>query len=131
LRLFGRWKVTLLDEEFIWAIDDTTVSDQLLLENELDGQPFEDWLAAVDQRKAVACQVLIWYLRRKKDPTYQQERFAVDFPIRRLVTAEIEEPLPLPPTRAGSETPEPATSSDSPATVSGPTNGVSSLASTS
>jgi hypothetical protein len=130
LKLYGRWKVTLPGEEYVWEPDDTTVNEELLLEGE-HGMTFEEWVEAVDERRAVPCQVLIWYLRRKADPTYQVERMAVDFPIRRLATEEIEAPAVVPPTQAEPVESGPATSSTSPDTGSDPGSGATLVAVTS
>jgi hypothetical protein len=132
LILFGRWKVTLPPEEWIWEPDEVSFSDMLLLENE-SGQSYKDWIRqGVGQERAEATQILIWFLRRKADPTYQQERYAVDPPnIRHFEMVEIPkaEVDVDPEAPAVSET---ATSSpSSTATVSGPPNGVLSVAATS
>lgn len=105
-RLYGRWNVTLPDEKYVFEPDEITVADMLLLKSELGDRTFDQWLNGIDQREPVECQVLIWYLRRKDGR--QEDRMAVDFPLRRLVL----EPIPdvddtpddeLPEAPAGSE----------------------------
>jgi hypothetical protein len=125
VRLYGSWKVALPGETYVWEPDDTTVGEELLIESELGDEfvNFDQWVLDIDARKANPCQVLIWLLRRKAGR--QEERFAVQFPIRRLDITEIAEPEPLPPSLAGSETSEPATESPSPATESAPGSGTS------
>jgi len=130
LILFGRYKVTLPPEEWLWEPDEVSFSDMLLLENETGGS-YNQWIQkGIAEERAEACQVLIWFLRRKNDPTYQQERYAVDPPnIRRLSIVAIVEVDADPEAPAVSEA---ATSSpSSTATVSGPPNGVLSVAATS
>lgn len=85
--LWGSWTVTLPDEEYVWEPDDVTIGEQLMIEGELGDLSYNDWPKAIDDRRPVACQVLIWYLRHKAGK--QQERFAVDFPIRRLELMQI------------------------------------------
>jgi hypothetical protein len=130
LILFGRYKVTLPPEEWLWEPDEVSFSDMLLIENETGGS-YNQWIQkGIAEERAEACQVLIWFLRRKNDPTYQQERYAVDPPnIRRLSIVAIVEVDADPEAPAVSEA---ATSSpSSTATVSGPPNGVLSVAATS
>lgn len=119
MRLYGEWKVTLPGEEYVWAPDDTTLAETLMLENET-GETFDDWVTGIDARRAVPCQVLIWFLRYKAGK--QEDRMTVDFPIRRLNLVHIvEEVEDDPEASAGSE---PATSQPSPAsTESDPGNG--------
>lgn len=131
MKLYGRWKVTLPDEEYVWEPDEVTFSEQLLIENEADCS-YDDWiLEGVSESRAVPCQILVWFLRRKAGQ--QQERFAVDFPIRKLTLEKLDEPVALPESQAGSEQQSaPATSESSPTTTeSGPSSGVLSLAKTS
>lgn len=129
--LYGRWKVTLPGEEYVWEPDETTVAEEFLLESE-HGGTFDEWMTGIDDRKAAACQILVWFLRRKAGR--QEDRLAVDFPIRRLVTEPIDTPetvAGLPEASAGSEQSGPATSSPSPDTESDRSSGGLSLAKTS
>lgn len=80
-------KITLPGEEYEWEPDETTLAECLAIESELDGMAWDEWLAAIDDRRAVACQVLIWFLRHKAGN--QQDRHAVDFPLRKLSIAVI------------------------------------------
>lgn len=109
-KLFGTWTVTLPDETYTFEPDDITVGESLMLEQELDGATFDDWLVAIDERRAVPCQVLIWFLRRKAGR--QEDRMGVEFPIRRLSLTKVEDdPDPDPNVSADSES---ATSPSSP-----------------
>lgn len=130
MKLYGRWKVTLPDEEFVWEPDEVTFSEQLMIENEADCS-YDEWiLDGVSPSRAVPCQILVWFLRYKAGQ--QQERYAVEFPIRKLTLEKIDEPVALPESPAGSEQSEPATSQSSPTTTgSVPSTGVLSLAKTS
>lgn len=89
MKLYGKWKVTLPGEDYEWAPDDMTLGECLMVETET-GLSFDDWLTAIAEDRAEACQVLVWFLRRKAGR--QEERIAVDFPIRRLIFEQIAEP---------------------------------------
>lgn len=132
MKLYGRYSVIVSgDEKHIWEPDEVTLSEQLMLENEAECS-YEEWISGAHSIRAgyaEACQILVWFLRRKAGQ--QMDRFAVDFPIRRLDIEQIEEPVALPEVPAGSEQSEPATSSPSPSTESGPSSGGLSLAKTS
>lgn len=126
VKLYGRWQVTLPDgESYVWEPDETTVGEQLMLEAELGGLSFEQWVADIDSRKGLACQVLVWFLRRKAGK--QQDRTAVNFPIRRLdlepITDDAEGDV------SGEASADSASATSSPSstgTVSGPGNGTGS-----
>ena len=100
-RLYGRWAVELPGEkDLIWEPDETTLAESLMIESELGGMAFDDWVAAIDERRPVACQVLVWFLRRKGGE--QVDRLSVNFPIRRLELTKVEEDEPDPEASAGS-----------------------------
>lgn len=132
MRAFGRWQVTLPGEEYVWEPDEVTLGECRTIEAEA-GCTYMQWitrigdadranpLAATADQVSDACQVLIWFLRLKAGQ--QQERAAVDFPIRKLeirqLTDDGEDDDPE--ASAGSE---PATSPTSPeSSVSDPGNG--------
>lgn len=126
MKLYGRWKAAIPGEEYVWEPDEVTLSEQLLVENEA-GTSYDDWIEdGVANSRAEACQILIWFLRRKAGQ--QQERFSVEFAIRKLTLTKIEEPVALPEAEAVSEKSETATSSPSPSTESAPSSGGLSLA---
>lgn len=100
MKKYGRFDVTLPDEKFVWAPDEVTLGEQLMLEKE-SGQSYEDWISQVGRGRAEACQILVWFLRRKQG--VQLERFSVDFPIRELELDPLEEDDPDPEAPAGSE----------------------------
>lgn len=119
MRLYGQWSVRLPGEEYVWSPDDTTLGENLMIETETGGT-FDEWVKAIDERRAVACQVLVWFLRRQAGR--QEDRMAVDFPIRRLDVEKLGDADPE--ASAGSE---PATPPDSPpSTESDPGNGTDS-----
>ena len=119
MRLYGRWKVSLPGEEYVWEPDETTVSEELMLEGE-HGLSFDEWVEAVDERKAIPCQVLVWFLRRKAGR--QEDRMSVDFPIRRLATEQLDEDAD-PEAPAVSETATEPSSPASTESVPGSSNG--------
>lgn len=98
------WKVTLPDEEYLFEPDEILGSEWGAIETET-GMSFEDWTNAIDARKWVPCQVLVWFLRQKAGR--QEERRDVDFKIRQLKLVRVDDP------KAPTETSEPDTSSPS------------------
>jgi len=122
VKALGKWDVDLPGEHYLWEPDEVSVGECLMLENE-SGQGYERWIADVGDGRAVACQILVWFLRRKAGR--QEDRLAIDFPLRKLeITAFIEDGVDDDPeASAGSE---PATaSSSSTATESSPGSGTS------
>lgn len=109
-QLFGRWTVKLPGEEYVFEPDEITVAEEYRLESELGGLSFDQWLTEVDERRASACQTLIWFLRYKAGRV--EDRSQVNFPIRRLVLESIEEPDPNSPASGDGSAPAdgPATS---------------------
>lgn len=84
-----------------------TLGEWNLLETELGDIDFDTWTEQIDARKAMACQVLVWFLRKKDG--VQEDRTSVNFPIRRLVLTRIpKEPASTP------ETSDESTSETSP-----------------
>lgn len=99
-KLYGEWKVALPDESWDWFPDDMTVGESNLIETELD-MSFDDWVDAIDARRAMACQVLVWFLKLKAGQN--EERTSINFPIRRLELKRIpKEPSSTPETSGGS-----------------------------
>lgn len=157
MKLIGRWLVELPDESHAWEPDEYTNADERLLEGEIPGFTFDTWASDIDARRADACEVLVWMLRRKAGN--QSDRTSVLFPIRRLDLTELcwtpdcknnPEPTPTgewprrnmcpehrdvntpPSPLAGDEQSEPATSEpSSPVTASDPGTGNDSPAPTS
>jgi hypothetical protein len=107
VKQYGAWKVTLPGETFTWEIDEMMLSEWAECAAKFGGT-FEDWVAAVDDRDARACQVLIWFLRHKKGIDVALED--VDFKIRQLVTEQVKNPEG----EAGTSTSVPADSQLSP-----------------
>jgi len=87
MRLYGRWRVALPDEEWTWEPDEVTLGECLMIEGEHGGS-FDDWVRQVGDGRAEACQVLVWFLRRKAGQ--QVDRASVDFPIRKLTITYVE-----------------------------------------
>lgn len=102
---YGRWKVTLPGEEYVFEPDEMLASEWGMVETEL-GMPFRDWLNAIDRREFTATQGLVWFLRYKAGR--QMHRSEVDFKIRQVTLTQ----LPKDP-EADTENSEPATSSPS------------------
>jgi len=88
-KLYGAWKVTLPGETFTWEPDEMMLADWAACEDAFGGT-FDEWVEAVDDRGARACQVLIWWLRNKKGITIAVDD--VDIKIRQLVTEKIPNP---------------------------------------
>lgn len=105
--LLGAWKVTLPGETFTWEPDEMLLSEWAEVEEAYSGT-FRDWVDAIDAREAKACQVLIWWLRRKKGIVLAVDD--VDFKIRQLTT----EPIPDPEAEAAASPSAAATSEPSP-----------------
>ena len=126
MRLYGRWKVSLPGEEHVWEPDEVLFSEQLLLENE-SGMSYDEWiLDGVRLSRAVPCQILVWFLRRKADPAYQVDRMAIEFPIRKLdlERLDIEDEVdPDPEAPAASEAATPLSSPASTESAPGSSNG--------
>lgn len=109
MKAFGRWQVTLPDESYVWEPDEVLLGECLMIEREA-GTSYDQWISDVASNRAVACQVLVWFLRRKAGKP-QEERIGVEFPIRKLdITEIVEEAGEDPEASAGSE---PATESPS------------------
>ena len=106
MKAYGRWDVTLPGERYTWEPDEVTVGECLMLEAEAESS-YDQWIRDVGNNRAVACQILVWFLRRKEGR--QEDRAAVDFPIRKLEITELVGDAD-PEASAGSE---PATSSPS------------------
>lgn len=120
MKALGRWEVTLPGESYVWEPDEVTVAECLMLETE-SGLTFPQWILAIDDERAEACQILVWFLRHKAGR--QEDRFAVDFPLRKLEIREIGEEGDDPEGSAGSG---PATEQPSPSTTeSAPGSGTS------
>jgi len=111
--LVGTWTVTLPGETFTWEPDEMMLSEWADVE-EAYGGTFMDWVNAIDAREAKACQVLIWWLRRRKGIDIDLD--AVDFKIRQLTTTEIKDP-PSPEDVAAASPSAAATSEPSPDAV--------------
>jgi hypothetical protein len=129
LKLYGRWKVTLPPEEWVWEPDEITFDDQLLIENEADAS-YDEWImTGIRDSRAEACQILIWFLRRKAGQ--QEDRFAVrPTNIRHLDLEKLDDEVDADPEADAAS--EAATSSPSTTgTESNPGNGVDSPALTS
>lgn len=121
MKAYGRWNVVLPGESYVWEPDEVTLGECLMIENEAE-QIYDAWIRDVGDGRSVACQILIWFLRRKAGR--QEDRIAVEFPIRKLDITEIVEAVADDPeASAGSE---PATEPTSPSTTeSDPGNGTS------
>lgn len=91
------WKVTLPGEEYLFEPDEMLGSEWGAVEAE-SGLTFDEWVNAIDARKWVPCQVLVWFLRQKAGR--QEERRDVDFKIRQLRTEMIPDPKAPARTRA-------------------------------
>lgn len=83
------FKVRLPDEEYLFDTDDMLGSEWGAIEEET-GLTYDEWTVAIDQRKWVPCQVLIWFLRQKNGrPEVRRE---VDFKIRQLDVERVPDP---------------------------------------
>jgi len=119
VKLYGEWTVTIPgqpgqpDETYTWQPDETTVGEELLLEGELGGVTFDEWVDGINDCLAVPCQVLIWFLRLKEGR--QEARTSVNFPIRRMQFIQTKKPpAGIPEDQAAPETSAAATSEPSP-----------------
>lgn len=85
MRLYGAWKVTLDDEEWLWEPDEMDGPECYAIELELAGTPWEtftDWVTGVGTGKWVPCQTLVWFLRTKAGQP--SERREITFKLRQL-----------------------------------------------
>lgn len=89
MKQYGTWKVSLPGEEYTFEPDQILGSECLAIENEA-GVSFEEWLIEIDKVKAIACQVLVWFLRQKAG--IQEVRRDVDFKIRQLRLVRVPDP---------------------------------------
>lgn len=86
--LIGEFKVELPEESWTWCPDDMTLGEWNMIEVELGGDvDFDAWTEGIDARRAMACQVLVWFLRLKAGRN--EERSSVNFPIRRLTVMRL------------------------------------------
>jgi hypothetical protein len=92
VKLYGAWRVTLPDESYLFEPDEMLGSEWSLIETEL-GMSFEQWVSEINEARFVACQGLVWFLRRKAGRL--EDRMAVDFKIRQLVLAREPDPKEL------------------------------------
>jgi len=99
-----------------------TFGEQLLLETE-SGMSYNEWIAdGVAEERAVACQILIWFLRRKAGR--QEDRMSIDPQIRKLDIEEIVEVVDADPeASAASEAAGSPTSPESTESGLGSSNG--------
>lgn len=99
MKLYGTWKVTLPDEEYLFEPDEILGSEWGAIEAQA-GMSFDEWATGIDTGTWVPCQVLVWYLRQKAGR--QEERREVDFKIRQLRLERVEDPkVPAPTRRTG------------------------------
>jgi hypothetical protein len=107
MRKYGRWSVTLPGETYTWEPDAVTLGEQLMLQVEATSS-YQNWIGDVGNEDAEACQILVWFLRRKAGR--QEDRLSIDFPIRELDLEQIAEQVDDPEAPAPSE----GATSDSP-----------------
>ena len=90
MRLYGEWKVTIPGEEFTFQPDEMTGPDCYMVEQELEGTPweaFDAWILGISEDRWVPCQTLIWFLRTKAGQ--QVDRRSVDFPLRKMQMTKV------------------------------------------
>lgn len=78
MKIYGRIKVTLQDEEYTFDPDNLMGSVWSQIETDT-GLTHVEFMRGLDRRNFRACQWLIWYLRREAGQ--QEDLLAVNFPL--------------------------------------------------
>lgn len=97
----GIWRVDIPGgETYTFDPDGLTMGEMYTLESELGGMSFLQWLDGINDRRAAAIQILVWFLRRQAGKP--QDRGSVDVPPRKVDLNRTDLP-PDPESPAGTE----------------------------